>query len=123
MAAPRGERGGVLGCLLWIVLLGAAGYVGFRFAAPYFQYWRFKDAMSTQAETAEINTDPEIRKVLTQAAADLDIPLEAGDIKVRRGRRAITISAAWTKEVVLPKYRRTLSFHPQVVDTLAIASP
>lgn len=113
--ASRRERGaGLLGCLLWILLLTAVFYVGSRFVVPYSQYWRFKAAMISQAEAAETNTDAEIRSILAQSAADLDIPVGPREVRIRRGRGTITISAAWAVEIVLPKYRRTLHFHPSV---------
>jgi hypothetical protein len=111
----RDRRGaGPIGCLLRIVVLAAAVYVGLRFAAPYLDAWRFEDAMKTQAETAEVNADSEIRSTLMQTAADLGISLRPADLRIQRSRGAITISATWSTEVALPKFRRTLHFQRQI---------
>ena len=111
-AGPRG--GGLLGCLLWLALVGAAVYVGVQIVAPYVRYWRFKDAMAVQAQIAARKSDVEIRRELTAAATELGIPLGPRDIRISRTRSAITISTAWSEEVVLPKYRRALHFQPQI---------
>ncbi|MBA2563853.1 MAG: hypothetical protein H0V09_00315 [Gemmatimonadetes bacterium] len=85
-----------------------------KFAVPYSQYWRFKDAMAGQADAAEVYSDAEISQFLAGTAIRLEIPLRENDIRVRRGRDAIEISAAWSREVVLPRYARTLRFNPVV---------
>jgi hypothetical protein len=108
-----------LGCLLWLVVLGAGAYAGVRFAMPYVQAWRFEDAMRAQAGSADVNSDEEIRTALLRTAADLDLPLDPGELHVRRGRDGVVITAAWTWEVVLPKYRRVLHFQRSVTAPVA----
>lgn len=112
---------GLVGCLAWVLLVAAGGYAAARFAVPYLDYWRFKDAMTGQAEAAEKNSDEEIREFLAETAARLEIPLAPRDIRVRRERGRIAISAAWREQVVLPKLRRTLHFQPQVSARLSTA--
>jgi len=120
----RDRRGaGPVGCLLRIVVLAAAVYAGLRFAVPYLDAWRFEDAMKTQAEAAEVNTDGEIRSTLIQTAADLGISLRPADLRIRRSRGRITISATWSTEVVLPKFRRTLHFQRQISAPVASQPP
>ena len=119
----RDERGGTLGCLFWLLLLGALAVVAFRFGMPYVDYLRFKDAMKGQANGAELNTDAEIRTFLVETAEGLGIPVAERDIDVRRARDTITIRTEWTREVVLPKYRRTLHFQPRVSATLTTPTP
>lgn len=89
-------------------------YVAFHFGEPVMDYLRFKDAMKGQSEAAEVNSDAEIRDFLAATAERLEIPLRPRDIQILRTRKAISISARWSEEVVLPKYRRTLHFHPAV---------
>ncbi|MFN2432195.1 MAG: hypothetical protein ABR599_05150 [Gemmatimonadota bacterium] len=103
-----------MGCLLWLVLLVGAGYVALQLGRPYVQAWRFEDAIQGQGAAAETNTDAEIRSFLAESAVRLDIPLEARDIVIRRGREHVTISTQWSQDVQLPGYRRTLTFHPEV---------
>ncbi len=112
-----------LGCLLWLIVLGAGVYVGLRFAGPYVQAWRFEDAMRVQAEAAEINSDDEIRASLTRTAADLDLPLDPRELHVQRHRDGIVITATWTREVVLPKYRRVLHFQRSVTAPVGSQTP
>jgi hypothetical protein len=113
---------GLLGCFLWILVLLAGGYVAVKLGAPYVDYWRFRDAMQTQAELAAVVTDEGIRRSLAETAEQLDIPLEPREIHIRRERRTITIRAKWTREVVLPRYRRTLHFQPAISATLTSQS-
>jgi hypothetical protein len=124
VAALRGARGaGPLGCLFRLALLGAALYVGIRFGAPYLDAWRFQDAMKTQASLAERNADAKIRAALMETAEDLGIPLSPSELRISRTRHGITISARWSTDVVLPKYRRTLHFQRQVSAPLVSQPP
>jgi hypothetical protein len=122
---PRARALGAcpLGCLLGLIVLGAGTYAGVRFAVPYVQAWRFEDAMRAQAEAAEVNSDEEIRVSLLRTAADLDLPLDPKELQVRRSREGIAISAAWTREVVLPKYRRVLHFQRSVTAPVGPQTP
>ncbi|HEY7460493.1 MAG TPA: hypothetical protein VIC59_01285 [Gemmatimonadota bacterium] len=109
------QRGaGPVGCLLRLILLGAVLYVGFQFAAPHVQAWRFEDAMKAQAEAAEVNSDQEIRAALLRAAHELQVPLDTRALQVTRARGRIEITAEWTRDVVLPKYRRVLHFQRSI---------
>lgn len=109
------ERGaGPVGCLLRLILLGAVIYVGFQFAAPQVQAWRFEDAMKAQAEAAEVNSDAEIRAALLRTAHELGVPLDTRALHITRARGRIEITAEWTRDVVLPKYRRVLHFHRSI---------
>lgn len=118
-SAPTRGRGRVSpGCLVSVLLLGVVVYVAAAFAVPYAQYWRFKETMEEQAVAAQRRTDAEIRQLLAESAARLEVPLEVRDIGILRTQRAIQIWADWTREVALPKYRHTLHFQPAVQATL-----
>jgi hypothetical protein len=118
---PRGA--GLLGCLVWLVLLAALGYAGWRFGVPYVEYLRFKEEMLGQAQAAHMNPDEEIRAYLGEQATRLGIPLKARDVRVVRRAGSITISAGWSREVVLPRYRHTLHFQPSVSAKLTSELP
>jgi hypothetical protein len=110
----RNERGGLLGCLFRLLLLAALVVVIYRFGMPYFQAWRFKEAMSSQAYAADVNPDAEIRQVLAETATNLDIPVSEADLRIKRARDSVSISAEWQKEVTLPKFSQMLHFHREV---------
>jgi hypothetical protein len=111
----RGARGaGPAGCLLRLILLGAVLYVGFQFAAPQVQAWRFEDAMKAQAEAAEVNSDEEIQAALLRTAHELGVPLDTRKLRITRAHGRIEIAAEWTRDVVLPKYRRVLHFQRSI---------
>jgi hypothetical protein len=103
---------GRLGCLGRLLLLAAAVYAASRFAGPYVQYLRFKEAMAEQAHAGGRTPDPEIRAFLAASAERLGLPPAARRVRIERGRDAIRISAEWSREVVLPMYRDTLHFQP-----------
>lgn len=119
---PRARRGAARGCLLTLLVLVALGYLALKFAPPYLQHLRFREAMRNQTLTAEVQTDEEIRRSLLATAEELGIPLDPRRLVVRRARGTITISADWTVEVVLPKIRRVLHFDAQATAPLTFES-
>lgn len=122
----QGRRGGALGCLLWLILLAGAGYVGWKLGTPYVQAWRFEDVMKQEAAVAERRTDAEIRANLRDAAERLRVPLGPRAVRIRRGRDEIAVAAEWSVVVEFPeitKIRRTLHFQPEVKSLLIDEGP
>jgi hypothetical protein len=114
---------GSMGCLFWLVVLGAGGYAGYHLLGPHVQAWRFKDAMQVQADNARVNSNEKIRASLMQTASELHLPLEPRELKIQREGSNIVIWASWSREVVLPKYRRILHFHRSVTAPVASQPP
>jgi hypothetical protein len=120
---PDRRRGGALGCLLQLLALAAVAYVGYRLGTPHWERWRFENEMAAQAGTAAVNDDAEIRGNLLAVAEGMELPLAPGDLRIERQADTLRVSASWTREVVLPGFRKQLHFSPQVTSPIAQTPP
>lgn len=122
MVAERARRGGsMVGCLLWVVLLVGAGWVGLQFARPWFANQQFEDEMKTAARFATTLSDSVIRRRVVARADSLGLPREAKRVVIRRSERegVITIRSRYEVTVTLPVIGPTvLSFEPQAREPL-----
>jgi hypothetical protein len=82
---PGGPRGAVRpGCVLAILLLAAGVYAGILILGHEFDYRSLQEAASQEVRLAETKTDDEIRQVLLDKVAELELPPGARDIRVQR---------------------------------------
>ena len=116
VTARRGV--GKLGCLVTLLIVATVAYFGVNVGEVYLRYYRFRDAMTQEARFARQNNDDAIRKHLRALADSLQLPDEAGTVKVRRTANRITISAEYHETVEFPMYVRTLRFAPSVTEGL-----
>lgn len=107
-----------LGCLVTLLLGATIAYFGVNVGEVYLRYYRFRDAMTQEARFARQNNDDAIRTHLRALADSLDLPDEAGAVKVRRTGTRITISSEYHETVEFPMYVRTLRFTPSVTEGL-----
>jgi hypothetical protein len=114
----RARRGiSKLGCLFTVLLLVAAGYFGLRAAESYFRYLKFKDAMSQEVRFRGELSDESIKQRLRSVADSLGLPPEAGNVKVTRNLRVVTVESEYDETIELPGYRREVRYSPRVSST------
>ena len=114
---PRaGSRGGSkLKALLWLLLLLAAGYVGYKLIPIYFANYQLLDKMQTEARFATVNrhSDEEIKNIVFREIQDREIPARRDDIRVlENSQRGVRISVDYTVTVDLNVYQLKLRFNP-----------
>jgi hypothetical protein len=112
----RSARGRAsLGCLLVLLLLSAALYLGVNLGEAYWRYLRFKDAMAQEVRFAQLRTDAVIAGRLASAADSLGLPVAARQIVVQRdpSARYISIAAQYVEQIELPGFVRVLHFAPR----------
>jgi hypothetical protein len=79
------SRGKVrLGCLLFLLLVAVAGYVGVLYIGSEFDFRSLRGEAQRQAGLAAQTTDQEILNILQRRARELDLPQQAERIEVRR---------------------------------------
>lgn len=105
-----------LGCLVWFLILVAAGYFVVEVGSVYLRYYQFRDEMNTQAQFAPNLTDDTIRRRLIRKAQELSLPEEARQIVIRRSARPreILIRTSYEELIELPFITRTIQFNPEV---------
>jgi hypothetical protein len=123
MVTPGGRpslRGaGGLGCVVSLLLFGAALYYGFNIGQIYLRYYQLLDGMRTQARLApSINDDVIHRRLVGQA--DSLLPGGAPAFKITRGGHPnrITISTEYREQVDLPLFKHTFVLHPRAEEPL-----
>ena len=111
----RRRRGAsTLGCLFSLLVVVAVIYFGVNVGAPYFRYYRFRDAMQQEIRFAERKTDADILATLRLKADSLSLPGQAQRINVRRTPNRIVIWTEYTETIEFPFVTRDIAFRPVV---------
>lgn len=95
--------------VLIIAILAVCGYVGYKFAVPYYQYHRFK-ADSTYIIYENRAPENAISNLL-EFADSLGIYIPEGNLKYEYTKDGFRLTASWTTTVdFFGKYQKTLEF-------------
>lgn len=107
-------RGGVrLGCLLTMVVVGAAIYYGTDLGQMWLRYYQFEDAFKQEVRFASQHTDGEIKDHLQALADSLQLPDDAQTIYLKRKDHHILIWDEYYYHVDLPFFSRDFYFNPK----------
>ena len=116
VGARRG--GSTLGCLVTLLIIGTAVYVGIALGRPWFRYEQFRDEMTSAARFSTTLTDAQILTRLRAVADTLGLPPDAKKIIVKRldPSGGVVISVKYTERVTLPLYgEKVFKFAPKIV--------
>jgi hypothetical protein len=102
-----------LGCLLILLIVAAALYVGVNIGEAYWRFYEFRDAMRQEVRFAKQIPDDRIKLHLAALADSLGLPQEASDITVDRTSANITVSAEYTERLEFPFFVRVIRFTPR----------
>ncbi|MEO8194236.1 MAG: hypothetical protein ABI681_10310 [Gemmatimonadales bacterium] len=107
-----GRRKGAsrLGCLIQLIVLGVIAYFALIAGEEALAYYRFKDAMRTEARFAAKRSDEQIRNRLRAFTDSVKLPLEAKEINIVRDGNQIRIWSQYDQEFRLP-FNRTRIVH------------
>jgi hypothetical protein len=114
----RSRGASTLGCLFSLLVAVAVGYFGVNVGAPYFRYYRFRDAMQQEARFANRKTDEQIIATLRLKADSLTLPATAHQINVRRTPGRIVIWTDYRETIEFPFITRDIAFRPVVERSL-----
>jgi len=117
VTGPGGRAGKTsMGCLMTLLLFGAAIYIGMPVAQVYIRQYQFSEEMRSQARLGPSLTDAVIRRRLIDKADQLGLPPEAiKNLKIKRtgGRnRRITIDTEYSETVKRPLFEHTFTVRP-----------
>jgi hypothetical protein len=118
---PRSERGGsTLGCLISLLVFGAAVYYGVNIGKLWLRYYQFLDEMQVSARLAPTLPDPVIRRRLEVKANEIGLPPEAKRVIITRGGypRVIHIEGEYSERVTLPLFDHVFVFRPDATEPL-----
>jgi len=109
------QRGaGKLGTLIWIIILIAVGYCGFKIVPPYIDNYQLEDFMKQETRFAGVNrrSSDQLREVIYKRIQELEIPARREDIRVDVVQDGFKVSVKYTVVIELPGYALSLNFNP-----------
>jgi len=116
----RGQHGGSrLKAIIWLLILLAFGYTGFKVVPVLFANYEFTDTVLSTAQLAAVNrqTDDQIKDSLVKAAQDDGLPVTTDEIQVSHRGYNVDISVDYSVTVDLRVYQWTFHFHPTAGST------
>jgi hypothetical protein len=97
MRGSRRIRGkGMIGCLLWLVVLAAVGHVLYKVVPVKVRTSSFYDVMQEQASFGSIKSEEQILYEILRRAQELQIPVNRENVTVTRSRSAVTVEAHYS---------------------------
>jgi hypothetical protein len=110
---------GGLGCVLSLLLFGAALYYGITIGQVYLRYYQLVDTMRSQARLAPSLQDDVIYRRLS-AQADSLFPGRHPQFKITRGGHPnrIIIETEYREHVDLPLFKHTFVMRPRAEEPL-----
>ena len=96
-----------------VVLLGLAGFAAI-FAPIYFHNLELQNYVSDLTHSADIQsaTDDLVRTRILNKAAELGLPVKAGNVHIYRSGEGIGVDVRYFVRVDLPGYTVDLHFYP-----------
>jgi hypothetical protein len=92
--------------LIKLLIAAMVVYGGWRAAAAYSDYYRFRDAVQEAAQFAGDAPDRVVHARVLEIASTLHLPVEADRVSVRRENSHTVIDAAYRVQLeILPTYR------------------
>ncbi len=108
------DRGrSALGCLVFIIILGAVGYVGFKFGEAGWEYMDVRQKVREALNWAIANnakTDPEMFGKISQNVREAGLEVGPRSVRITHAGEKLTFTVTWTRDVVLPYYTVPLHF-------------
>lgn len=93
MRRNRARGSGRIGCILWLAVLAAAGYIGYKVIPVKIATSTFYDFMQEEAAFASIRPVQQLQKEILAKAKELDIPVTEENLVIRKVSESITIEA------------------------------
>jgi len=110
----KSRRGAsTLGCLFFLVVIGAAGYVGLKVGTVYWDYFDVRQKIRETlnwAVAGQAKSDGEIFQKVVANVRQSGLELKPRDVKITHSGENLTISASWTREIEFPGYTLPLNF-------------
>jgi hypothetical protein len=102
-----------LGCLFFLVVLGAAGYVGLKVGTAYWDYFEVRHKIRESlnwAVAGQAKGDAEILQKVVANVRQAGLELTPRNVKITHSGEDLVISVSWKKEIEFPGYTLPLNF-------------
>jgi len=101
---------GKLGCILWLLVLGAVVLVTARLIPVKIRSAELYDFMEEQAQFAARTSTKEVKARILRRAEELELPLDKKNLLVERHAGRIRMRATYSVPIELPFYTFEWSF-------------
>lgn len=108
----RGE--GKLGCILWLLVAGAAIMVAVKAVPVKLTDAEFADFIEEQAQFSARSTGEDLRKRILARAKELEIPLEPKNLKIEKTDARVKIHCSYTVTLDFPFYSYDWTFEHEL---------
>ena len=109
----RNQGTSTLGCLFFLVVIGAVGYVGVKFGEACWDYLevrhKVREALNW-AVAGQAKPDAEIFEKVVSFVRQTGLELKPRDVKITHTGQDLTIAVAWKRDVEFPSYTLPLNF-------------
>lgn len=95
---------GKLGCIIWLLVLGAVVLVAAKLIPVKIRSAELYDFMEEQAMFAARTSPEEIKKRILGRAAELELPLDKKNLSVERKAGRVRMRATYSVPIELPGY-------------------
>jgi hypothetical protein len=109
----RNQGASTLGCLFFLIVIGAAGYVGLKVGTVYWDYFEVRHKIRETLNWAiagQAKTDAEISQKVTSFVRQAGLELKPRDVKITHTGEDLTITVSWKREIEFPSYTLPLNF-------------
>jgi len=111
--APGYRGASTMGCLLFLLIAGVVGYVGFKVGKAYWNYfevWQKTREVLNWAVAGSPKSDGEIVQKVIVNAQGVGGELYPRNIQIEQTTDTLTIIVSWGQEVEFPYYTLPLKF-------------
>jgi hypothetical protein len=107
---------GMVGCLIWLVVIGAVAHVLYKVVPVKIRSSTFFDTMQEQASFGSIKSEGQILYEVLRRAEELKITVTRETVTVTRSRSAVTVEAHYEIPIEFfgGAYKYVWKFHPVV---------
>jgi len=102
-----------LGCLFFLVVIAAVGYVGVKFGEAGWEYLEVRHKVGEAlnwAVAGQAKSDPEIFEKVVSFVRQTGLELHPRNVKITHTGEDLTIAVAWKRNVDFPSYTLPLNF-------------
>ena len=113
----RGE--GNTGCIFLLVIVAAAGFVGYKVAVPYFEYTNFESRVAEMMPNYRNHDAEYIQESVINISRGFDLDLKPEQVKVqvlKKDNRLIDFG--YDQPVTVPFYTHTLKLKSHLTGTV-----
>jgi len=111
---PLGCRGtSTMGCLVFILIAGVIGYVGFKVGEAYWSFFEVRHKTTESLNWAAVRppkSESDIMQRVIVNAAQVGVELSPQNIQIMQTTDTLTIIVSWGHEVEFPYYTLPLYF-------------